>query len=55
MNILCVVAMFGTHFVLADDNLEVLKMGCFKYFEKGGACVEDPVSLLSGYASRFGT
>ncbi|KAL0574354.1 Squalene epoxidase [Marasmius crinis-equi] len=31
-----------------DENLTVLRDGCFKYFERGGACVEDPVSLLSG-------
>ncbi|BGP20980.1 hypothetical protein JCM10213_000193 [Rhodosporidiobolus nylandii] len=30
-----------------DDNLEVLKTGCFKYFELGGDCIEGPVSLLS--------
>lgn len=31
-----------------DDNLDVLRMGCFKYFELGGNCVDGPVSLLSG-------
>ncbi|GAA5967507.1 hypothetical protein JCM21900_000389 [Sporobolomyces salmonicolor] len=30
-----------------DENLEVLKTGCFKYFELGGDCVAGPVSLLS--------
>ncbi|TNY17568.1 squalene epoxidase-domain-containing protein [Rhodotorula diobovata] len=30
-----------------DENLEVLKTGCFKYFERGGDCIEGPVSLLS--------
>ncbi|KAI5474264.1 squalene monooxygenase [Pseudohyphozyma bogoriensis] len=30
-----------------DENLEVLKTGCFKYFELGGECVNGPVSLLS--------
>ena len=35
----------------ADDaNLEVLREGCFKYFELGGECVNGPVSLLSGLA-----
>ncbi|GAA5993718.1 hypothetical protein JCM11641_000856, partial [Rhodosporidiobolus odoratus] len=29
------------------DNLEILKAGCFKYFELGGECVQGPVSLLS--------
>jgi len=31
-----------------DEALEVLRMGCFKYFELGGNCVRDPVSLLAG-------
>ncbi|BGP04178.1 Squalene monooxygenase [Rhodotorula toruloides] len=30
-----------------DENLEVLKTGCFKYFERGGDCISGPVSLLS--------
>ncbi|SCZ96454.1 BZ3500_MvSof-1268-A1-R1_Chr8-2g10203 [Microbotryum saponariae] len=30
-----------------DENLEVLKTGCFKYFELGGDCIAGPVSLLS--------
>lgn len=33
--------------LVADDNLEVLKTGCFKYFERGGECINGPVSLLS--------
>lgn len=33
----------------ADDaSLEVLREGCFRYFELGGECVGGPVSLLSG-------
>ncbi|KAK7465309.1 Squalene epoxidase [Stygiomarasmius scandens] len=30
-----------------DEELEVLRTGCFKYFERGGDCVDGPVSLLS--------
>ncbi|KAF9072799.1 squalene epoxidase [Rhodocollybia butyracea] len=30
-----------------DDNLQVLRTGCFKYFERGGECVNGPVSLLA--------
>ncbi|KAJ3989060.1 squalene epoxidase [Lentinula detonsa] len=30
-----------------DDNLEVLRTGCFKYFELGGECINGPVSLLA--------
>ncbi|KAF9461143.1 squalene epoxidase [Collybia nuda] len=33
-----------------DEELAVLRTGCFKYFERGGECVEGPVSLLSGIA-----
>jgi len=32
----------------ADENLGVLRSGCFKYFERGGDCVDGPVRLLSG-------
>jgi len=32
----------------ADEYLAVLRTGCFKYFERGGECVNGPVSLLSG-------
>ncbi|QRV88438.1 squalene monooxygenase [Ceratobasidium sp. AG-Ba] len=33
-----------------DENLHVLRTGCFKYFERGGECVAGPVSLLSALA-----
>ncbi|KDR80986.1 hypothetical protein GALMADRAFT_241584 [Galerina marginata CBS 339.88] len=33
-----------------DENLQVLRTGCFKYFERGGECINGPVSLLSGIA-----
>ncbi|KAG8711382.1 Squalene epoxidase [Ceratobasidium sp. 395] len=33
-----------------DENLHVLRTGCFKYFERGGECVNGPVSLLSALA-----
>lgn len=33
-----------------DENLAVLREGCFKYFELGGRCISDPVSLLAGIA-----
>jgi len=35
-----------------DENLYVLREGCFKYFERGGDCVAGPVSLLSGLAPK---
>nr|ALJ76841.1 squalene epoxidase [Taiwanofungus camphoratus] len=31
-----------------DPLLEVLRTGCFKYFELGGNCIREPVSLLAG-------
>ncbi|KAH9811408.1 squalene epoxidase-domain-containing protein [Melampsora americana] len=30
-----------------DERLEILKQGCFRYFELGGRCVTDPIGLLS--------
>ncbi|RPD68277.1 squalene monooxygenase [Lentinus tigrinus ALCF2SS1-7] len=35
--------LFGAH----DLPLEVLRTGCFKYFELGGNCVREPVTLLA--------
>ncbi|PFH48637.1 hypothetical protein AMATHDRAFT_149420 [Amanita thiersii Skay4041] len=31
-----------------DEELDVLRTGCFKYFELGGECINGPVCLLSG-------
>ena len=36
----------------ADENLAVLREGCFGYFELGGECVAGPVGLLSAYVPR---
>ncbi len=33
---------------LVDDDYRALRKGCFKYFQLGGKCIDDPVSLLSG-------
>ena len=33
----------------SGESLDALKIGCFKYFERGGDCVAGPVGLLSGY------
>lgn len=38
---------------IVDEELQVLRTGCFKYFEKGGECVNGPVSLLSGQVQLF--
>ncbi|KAG8999033.1 Squalene epoxidase [Tulasnella sp. JGI-2019a] len=35
-----------------DENLNVLREGCIKYFERGGECITGPVSLLAGLAPR---
>merc|ERR1712137_188357 len=34
-------------FGAADQNLEILKQGCLRYFELGGRRVSEPISLLS--------
>ena len=39
---------YRTHRVLIGEELEILRTGCFKYFECGGECVNGPVSLLAG-------
>ncbi|KAG8920129.1 Squalene epoxidase [Tulasnella sp. 418] len=38
-------------FAAENDNLSVLREGCFKYFELGGECINGPVSLLSALAA----
>jgi len=37
-------------FGASDVDLDVLRDGCFAYFERGGDCILGPVSLLSGLA-----
>ncbi|CEL56370.1 squalene monooxygenase [Rhizoctonia solani AG-1 IB] len=37
-----------------DENLHVLRTGCFKYFQRGGECVNGPVGLLSALTPRLG-
>ena len=41
-------ALLSPRTIPTDQELEVLRTGCFKYFELGGRCVRDPVSLLAG-------
>ncbi|KAF5097327.1 hypothetical protein D0Z03_001431 [Geotrichum reessii] len=31
-----------------SSNLRILQRGCFQYFQRGGLCVDEPISLLSG-------
>jgi squalene monooxygenase len=31
----------------AEPDLEILREGCFRYFELGGECIAGPVGLLS--------
>ncbi|KAF8312195.1 squalene epoxidase [Clavulina sp. PMI_390] len=33
-----------------DEDLAILRAGCFAYFELGGACVDEPAALLAGIA-----
>ncbi|CAG8442985.1 4692_t:CDS:10 [Ambispora gerdemannii] len=37
-----------TLFSANDENLRVLREGCFEYFLLGGRCISDPCGLLSG-------
>jgi squalene monooxygenase len=39
-------------FPAADENLSVLREGCFKYFQLGGTALSGPVSLLSALAPK---
>ncbi|OBZ72334.1 Squalene monooxygenase [Grifola frondosa] len=41
-----VVALYDL-FGAEDPSLEVLRVGCFKYFELGGNCIREPVTLLA--------
>ncbi|KIY46802.1 SE-domain-containing protein [Fistulina hepatica ATCC 64428] len=35
-----------------DRNLAVLRRGCFRYFERGGRCTQEPVGILAGLYPR---
>ena len=35
-------------FAANDSQLKALQLGCFKYFQRGGNCVDGPVGLLAG-------
>ena len=37
-------------FAANDQSIQALQEGCFRYFQKGGRCVEEPIGLLSGYS-----
>ena len=39
-------------FAADDDELRVLQMGCFRYFQLGGECIRGPVGLLAGLTKR---
>lgn len=43
--------LFADAIISIDEELAVLRRGCFKYFERGGECVNGPVSLLSGFVT----
>lgn len=38
--------------ISVDPRLAVLRLGCFRYFQLGGNCVDGPVGLLSGLVRR---
>jgi squalene monooxygenase len=33
---------------LPDPQLRALQLGCFRYFQMGGQCIDGPVGLLAG-------
>ncbi|KAL8926167.1 MAG: hypothetical protein Q9208_003070 [Pyrenodesmia sp. 3 TL-2023] len=35
-------------FAANDPHLRALQLGCFRYFQRGGSCVDGPVGLLAG-------
>ena len=35
-------------FAANDPQLKALQLGCFRYFQRGGQCVDGPVGLLAG-------
>ncbi|CDO54503.1 hypothetical protein DV113_003523 [Geotrichum candidum] len=39
-------------FAADNSNLQILQRGCFEYFKRGGLCVDEPISLLSGILPR---
>ncbi|KAI9812733.1 MAG: Squalene epoxidase [Pycnora praestabilis] len=41
-----------TLFAASDPQLKALQLGCFRYFERGGSCVDGPVGLLAGIIRR---
>ncbi|MCJ1276687.1 Squalene epoxidase [Puttea exsequens] len=34
--------------IFSDPQLKALQLGCFRYFQRGGQCVDGPVGLLAG-------
>ncbi|MCJ1399754.1 Squalene epoxidase [Xylographa trunciseda] len=39
-------------FAANDPQLRALQLGCFRYFQLGGSCVDGPVGLLAGIIRR---
>ncbi|KAI4104052.1 MAG: hypothetical protein L6R37_003458 [Teloschistes peruensis] len=35
-------------FAAEDPQLKILQRGCFRYFQRGGSCIDGPVGLLAG-------
>ena len=35
-----------------DPQLKALQLGCFRYFQRGGNCIDGPVGLLAGIIRR---
>lgn len=39
-------------FAADDSYLKTLQLGCFRYFQRGGTCVSEPMGLLAGIVSH---
>jgi squalene monooxygenase len=39
-------------FAASDPQLKALQLGCFRYFQQGGDCIDGPVGLLAGIIRR---
>lgn len=39
-------------FAASDPQLKALQLGCFRYFQRGGQCIDGPVGLLAGIIRR---
>ena len=44
----CVLIYYSCSNLPTDVQLKALQLGCFRYFQIGGVCIEEPAGLLAG-------